>query len=197
MSCVGIIDKMQCLCDCGKHKIARLAHLKSGTVKSCGCLLKETPKKVHGKHLLSNSKEYASWNNLVARCTNVNHRAYSLYGGRGIFVCDEWKNKELGFICFLNDMGKSPEGFSIERINNEKGYSKENCIWANKATQAKNRRTTIFIEHNGKNLCIAEWSKLLGFSKNVISERLKRGWSIKDCLEKPLVNQIAQLHLLV
>lgn len=177
-------DKLLCTCSCGNEKVARLSHLRSGSVKSCGCLLKTVPKKVHGKHLLSTTKECKIWSDMVHRCTNKSSRVFSLYGGRGITVCESWLGDD-GFLNFLSDMGSKPDGMTLDRIDNNLGYSKENCRWATMKTQSNNRRSNVFLTANGKTMTIAEWSKELGFSKSTIRERLKLGWSVEQCINTP------------
>ena len=182
---IGAIDKVACLCACGAEKIARISHLRSGSVKSCGCLLKSKPKEVHGTHLASRTSEYKAWYGLVKRCNDQNHPAYKHYGGRGIYVCGRWLGDE-GFASFLMDMGKKEKGYSIDRIDNNGPYSKENCRWASASIQANNRRTNILFSCLDKTLTLSEWSKVNGISCNTMRERIKSGWSVKEAITTPL-----------
>lgn len=130
-----------CQCSCPKRTISKVReqNLLSGKSTSCGCWHKE---KVT-KHNLRNLKEYQIWSDMKTRCINPNNKFYCSYGGRGITVCDEWQEFEN----FYRDMGDCPEGYSIERINNDKGYSKDNCKWIPKGEQQRNqRRTKITLE---------------------------------------------------
>lgn len=124
-------------CDCGTEKEINGAGIRLGMVVSCGCFGREQRRKATSKHGLCHTITYKSWGNMIQRCTNEKHKKYQDYGGRGIKVCDEW----LSFENFLADMGerKSPD-LSLERIDNEKGYYKENCKWATKSEQMINRR---------------------------------------------------------
>jgi len=127
-----------CLCDCGNTSIVCGTSLENGRSKSCGCLLKELASKRSFKHGLTKSIEYHSWQAMKDRCLNINSNEYSYYGGRGIKVCNRWVNS---FKDFYEDMGKRPSvKHTIERLNNELGYFKENCYWATKKEQANNTR---------------------------------------------------------
>jgi len=119
-----------CVCECGTKKEVKHTHLSSGKTQSCGCSWT--------KHGMSRSKEYRVWDSMVRRCHSQSHHAFKDYGARGITVCDKWKK----FEGFIEDMGLKPDGLSIERINNDLGYSKENCKWATVTEQARNRRAT-------------------------------------------------------
>lgn len=120
-------------CDCGKIKNIRKSRVTCGEQISCGCM--------HGlgnlKHDKSNTRVYNTWKAMKRRCNNKKDSCYYLYGGRGITVCDRWNNS---FKSFYDDMGEPPKNYSIDRIDNEKGYYKENCRWASASTQSKNQR---------------------------------------------------------
>lgn len=124
----------ECVCDCGNTVIISGTNLKSSHTTSCGCMNKEAIT----KHGLRNSPEYQSWKAMIQRCTNPKAQGYEYYGGRGITVCSPWLNS---FEEFYADMGLRPSnGYSIDRIDNNKGYYKENCRWATSAEQNKNKR---------------------------------------------------------
>jgi hypothetical protein len=123
-------------CDCGNKAFINKACVLSGRSTSCGCYSKELGHTLNKSHGLSSSETYISWSAIIQRCQNVNNPSYTDYGGRGIGVCDDW----LNFENFLIDMGERPPNKSIERLDVNKGYCKENCVWADNFEQSINRR---------------------------------------------------------
>lgn len=123
----------KCKCRCGKIKDIDSYELRTGHTKSCGCLSKE----LRITHGMSETPEYKTWLSMIRRCTNQGDAGYINYGGRGITVCTEWL---YSFETFFKDMEERPGGLTIERINNDLGYFKENCCWASRAKQARNTR---------------------------------------------------------
>jgi hypothetical protein len=176
--------KMRCRCDCGNEKLARMSHLKCGSVKSCGCLLKTTPRLVHGRTLASKTLVYKVWDSMVNRCTNPNAQAFHGYGGRGISVCAEWLGPG-GYFQFVKDMGPRPDGGSLDRIDNNAGYSPENCRWATHREQCNNKRSNTLLEVDGRSMTVSEWSVASGIRKTTIFERIKRGWDAKRAVTEP------------
>lgn len=128
-----------CRCDCGNECLVDAGNLKKGRSKHC---LKCSRSYRHTYHGMSKSKTYAVYTQMIERCHNPSHKYYYLYGNRGIFVCDKWKES---FKYFIEDMGLAPESLSIDRLDNYKGYYKENCRWATREQQDRNKRNSIFI----------------------------------------------------
>ena len=125
-----------CVCDCGVEKSVRGDHLRNGRSRSCGCNI--GPVKTHGHNLRSGeSPTYQSWAGMMQRCNNPNADWYSYYGGRGITVCNRWKD----FRFFLLDMGERPENTTLDRKNNNGIYCKDNCRWATVEEQNINKRS--------------------------------------------------------
>lgn len=161
----------ECECDCGAVVKVPASRLKTGSVVSCGCYHKERQVEVSTKHGKKHSRVYNIWTHIIQRCTNPKSKSYHNYGGRGIFVCNEW----LDFKGFYKDMGDPPDGTSVERINNEDGYYKNNCRWATKPEQNNNKRCNLFFEVNGERLSLKQWADRLGVNYFTLHARYKRG----------------------
>jgi hypothetical protein len=134
--------RWKCICDCGKETTVSGSALRSGSTLSCGCMLKENRdrfKKERLKHGKSKDKLFGVWNDMIRRCRDKGSDDYKNYGGRGIIVCDRWKNN---FANFLEDMGNRPDGFTIDRVDTNGNYCPENCIWASRLKQNRNARTS-------------------------------------------------------
>jgi hypothetical protein len=136
------LKRWLCQCDCGNTTTVRDSGLKSGQVKSCSCLQRETARKlffVHGESGTGKeTPEYRAWRHMIERCQNSNHKHYRHYGGRGIIVCKEWLES---YEQFLKDVGRKPSSeLTLERINNERGYEPGNVKWATRKEQQNNRR---------------------------------------------------------
>lgn len=169
-----------CLCDCGVKKEIKFYDIKTGMTKSCGCLSKDVTTERNLKHSLSKHSAYHTWNGIVDRCRNPKNAMWRHYGGRGIDVCEEW----LDVMSFINDMGEKPKGMQIDRIDNNKGYYKENCRWVVSKENNRNKRTNLFISYNGETKCITDWAEVTGIHKSIIRQRLKYKWTPEEILTK-------------
>ena len=177
-----------CRCVCGKEKTIQGSHLKSGATKSCGCLNREKTSIVNTKHgHLKNgkrSKTHIVWQHMIQRCTNLRDKGYPNYGGRGIKVCKRWQNS---FENFLEDMGEVPEGYQIDRINNNGNYCKENCRWSTRKEQQRNKRDNHLETYKGKTQCLAAWAEEFDINYSTLCSRIFRsGWSIEKALTTPI-----------
>lgn len=181
-----------CQCECGKQKIVRGSHLKGKRIQSCGCLAFEIAKEkmiernfVHGK---KGTKIYAIWKAIKQRCFNPNNAMYHNYGGRGITICEEWKNN---FQAFYDHVSKLPhfneKGYSLDRINNDGNYEPNNVKWSTAKEQANNTRTNVFITFKGETHTVAEWSEITGINNKVILERINiLHWDVEKALTTPV-----------
>jgi hypothetical protein len=180
------IRSFECLCSCGLAKTITLHNLRNGVTKSCGCLLYETRVKngqrkyTHG-HARQKSRTYHTWLAMKLRCLNEKHLAYNRYGGRGIKICKEW----FSFENFLKDMGERPEGKSLDRIDNDGDYCKENCRWATAKEQANNRKQTKIFSLEGKEYSIPEMSKFLNVPSQFLRNRLNANWDVNEIINTP------------
>lgn len=135
----------------------------------------------------SNTRLYGIWAGIKTRCFNPNDKRFSSYGGRGITICEEWKNDFPAFAKWSLENGYD-ETLTIDRIDCEKGYSPENCRWADQMTQQNNRLNNHRITFKGRCLTIMEWTRVTGLKDTTIYERLKKGWSIEDVLTRPVIS---------
>lgn len=182
----------KCLCDCGNEKIVKSRDLVRGYTRSCGCLWSEAKErgreKAHSmrrKHGLSHTRLYHIWRKAIARCCDVNDPQYRNYGARGIFFFKPWKDSFEEFVSWAINSGYSDE-LQIDRVDNDKSYSPENCRWVTQEENANNKRTNRRITVGDETHTLAEWSRIVGISSSAIRKRLMRGWSEQVAIETPL-----------
>ena len=177
-------SRLDCECDCGNKITVQAGNLKNNHTQSCGCLNKEVTSKTNSTHGLTNTPEYYTWAAIKRRCYGTYSPDYPDYGGRGIVMCDEWKND---FTVFLRDMGPRPSSsHSIDRKNNDKGYDKENCRWATRSEQQRNKRNSRSITFRGETKNVVEWAELYGLHYTTLAKRVFHlGWDIERALTTP------------
>lgn len=170
--------RWNCLCECGGKTIVQGGTLRTGKQKSCGCLQIESAFK-HGQE---GTKVYFAWAAIKQRCLNKKCKSYKDYGARGINIFEEW----LKFENFYAAVGDAPDGMSIDRIDNQKGYEPGNIRWTSMEVQNNNRRITVLISMFGKTQSLTMWAREYKISPISIKSRLKLGWSFEDALLKPI-----------
>lgn len=176
----------KCKCSCNKIIIVNTSNLVTGNSKSCGCLRKELTSLRTRKHGDSHTVLYNTWIRIKDRCYNQNNPDYKDYGGRGITVCDRWKESYENFKEDMSDIPCSKETrYSIDRKNVNGNYEPNNCRWATDDEQANNRRNSHYLTLRDKTLTITQWSKETNIPRMTIRNRLLLGWSIEDTLTIP------------
>lgn len=175
----------KCQCNCGRIAIVTGHELKAGDTKSCGCLRKETTSalnKIHGDY---ETRLYRIWAGIKTRIFNENSKDFTGYGAKGINLCDEWANSFEEFKNWAMSNGYA-DNLTIDRIDNDKGYSPDNCRWIKNSEQSANRKSNHYITYNGQTKTISEWAKILNIERAALSRRLnKLGWSVEKALTTP------------
>lgn len=164
----------ECLCSCGNTKYIYGYNVDRGITRSCGCLIGETTARFHLKHGLSRHRLSGIHHKMVSRCHNEEDAQYRRYGGRGIEVCPEWRNSLENFVRDMYPTFK--EGLTLDRTDNNKGYSKENCRWATLTQQQRNRRCSqFFMSPGGEAVHLFEMAERLGVSPSALRYRHQKG----------------------
>ena len=182
----------ECRCECGKIKNIRSDHLRYGKSTSCGCYraevtAKETAEKI-SKHGMWNTRLYREWIGMKQRCSpSCAKQQYDRYYGRGIRVCDEWKDDFSAFAKWALSNGYSDE-LSIDRIDNDGNYEPSNCRWTSDEVQANNRNTSKFITYAGKKLSMVQWAKKLNMNYSTLQTNLKRGKAFEEIAKERACN---------
>ena len=174
-----------CLCDCGTVKEIYCGSIFAGRTRSCGCFKTERDQlnhRTHGHTIYRRATaEYTAWSHIKKRCGNPNDSRYPIYGGRGITICEHWRNS---FEAFLSDVGRRPNSkYSIERIDTNGNYNPENCKWATQKEQQRNRRNNLILTINGASKTLAEWSEISGIKAScILARKRKLGWPDEKCV---------------
>jgi hypothetical protein len=176
-------------CDCGNEiELAKANVIKENT-RSCGCLKREVAAELHTTHGHTtggeHSSEYISWKHMLDRCRNPNNKRYADYGGRDLTVCERWGS----FESFLADMGPKPSpDHEIERRDNDKGYSPENCYWATAIEQANNKRNNRRYTIGDRTQTLTQWAREYSISEKKLRNRIERGW------HPELIQRLLKIH---
>lgn len=174
---------VRCQCSCGKVHTLRFNSIQSGQALSCGHANREATAARNTIHGLSYHPDFQVWVDMNKRCHGSDPGLIKNYKDRGISVCEQWRKDPAQF---FKDMGPRTKGMTLERVDNSKGYSPENCVWASMKTQQNNKRTNVVLELHGRRMTISQWANELGMSKNTIWFRVKRGLSHKEVLTNPI-----------
>lgn len=174
-----------CLCKCGNTVSVSASNLTQGFSLSCGCLQAERRSDSHTTHGGYKDAEkrgtLLSWKSMMRRCYYEGNNRYHLYGARGITVCDRWKQ----FGNFWIDMGRRPEGMSLDRKDSNGSYNLQNCRWASQRQQQNNRRNNVLLEFQGEYKTAPEWGRAVGLSGSLIKSRISIGWSVERAITTP------------
>jgi hypothetical protein len=173
----GRYTMWNCKCSCGGTTTAQTTLLRNAVVRSCGCLIKET----NTKHNMHNSRAYNIWKHMKNRCQSLSNPRYNDYGGRGVTLCKKW----LTFEGFWEDMRHGyKDDLTIDRIDVNGNYTKENCKWSTAKEQQNNTRANHLLTHKGVTLNVTQWAELLKINKHTLSKRIYRGWSVERALNE-------------
>ena len=172
-----------CKCDCGKEVIVRACCLKRGFNKSCGCLRAEGNNQ--RKHGLSRSRLWRIHSQMKVRCYDKNSEAYKNYGARGITICDLWLGEDglKNFAEWSYKNGYSDK-LTIDRKDNNKGYTPDNCRWVERTIQGRNKRSNHNITFNGETKTLVEWSEITGIGYGTLKSRIKAGWDVEEAFTR-------------
>lgn len=177
---------IRCKCDCGNEVVIVRSSItrkdEEKRTKSCGCARRESMLRVHTKHGMAKrgneTPTFSVWKDMHRRCRNKTRADYKYYGGRGIIVCDRWGD----FKNFLDDMGERPPGMTIDRIDTYGNYEPLNCRWITIQEQQNNRRSCVYIEHDGRTLNMKQWARELGITYYVMQKKIKDGKGLRQIL---------------
>lgn len=170
----------ECLCDCGNYCNVISTNLTTGNTLSCGCIANKYSYTQSHKTRL-----YSIWRGIKQRCLNPNSPEYHRYGGRGITICKEWENDFGAFKRWASANGYQ-DNLTIDRINNNQGYTPDNCRWSTKLEQSNNMERNILWTYKGETKTITEWSKCVGIKRHTLYLRYRNGWTIEKMLTTPL-----------
>lgn len=174
-----------CKCECGNFVKVRGYELGKRT-NSCGCLKREIfdTGKSAVTHGMSKTRLYGIWASMKTRCYVKGRDSYAYYGGRGIKVCEEWKDSFETFRDWALNNGYKDE-LTLDRINGDGDYEADNCRWVTIIEQQSNKRNNVFLDVNSEKHTASEWSRMIGGSTHLVSGRLRRGWSVEDAVTIP------------
>ena len=168
------------ICDCGIECVKNASAVRIGHTKSCGC--QKNTGDSNRKHGKRRSKEYTAWCNMHLRCYNKNNPHYRNYGGRNILVAAEWHD----FVPFYSHIGDAPgPEYTLDRIDNNRGYEPGNVRWAKRKVQSRNKRDNVLVEIDGKTKCLYDWCEEYKISAGSVYRRMNKGEDIVSAIVRP------------
>lgn len=177
LPCKQVMRMLLCVCDCGNKKVIQLHNLRSGHTKSCGCLKKQ----LSVKHGMYGTRQYIVWGNIIQRITNPKSTKHKNY--QHLSVCEKWKT----FEGFWEDMAEGyQDHLTIDRIDNNKGYYRDNCQWSTHKEQQWNKSNNHNLLYKGEKKCLAEWAEEYSLKYHVLRKRIISGWTIEKALTTPV-----------
>lgn len=172
-----------CRCECGTERVVSATSLRKGSTTNCGCAAVASLVRRSRKHGLYGSPIYMAWCRMKERCYYQKHPYYGYYGGKGIKVCSRWLDDPQAF---YDDMASTwRKGLTLDRIDSSKDYSPDNCRWASRSTQSRNRSTTVMLTLNDETRSLPEWAERLGLPASTLRNRYYNGWSHNAILTTP------------
>lgn len=175
---------VRCICSCGKETVVTCSRLINGKIKSCGCLQVESVKKRNFKHGASHTRLHNIWMAMKNRCYNSNYKWFMNYGGRGIIVCDEWRDDFTMFSDWALSNGYQ-DTLTIERIDVNGNYCPDNCTWILLEQQPLNQRGRVNKYTNGERIHMGELARQNGLTYCCLYQRLSSGMTLEEALSKP------------
>jgi len=167
------------MCDCGKETVAIATQVRTGRTRSCGHLKSAGNRRTHG---MQGSKLYTAWCNMKLRCDNVNNKHYCNYGGRGITYDKAWSS----FEAFASDVGNPPSPeHTLDRIDNNGNYTKQNVRWAKRSVQSRNTRQNVWINISGETKCLYDWCAIYEITAGAVYRRVNKGASFQEAITTP------------
>lgn len=177
-----------CKCHCGNYVKVTTNDLRNNHTKSCGCYKRERTIEVNSKYHISDKllqhRLYVVWYKIKERCYNKNEKSYKYYGGRGIKMCDEWRNDFKSFFNWAVNNGYA-KGLTIDRIDNNGIYCPENCRWATYIQQQNNRRSCHYVTIGNETKSLSDWCRVYSTSERLVNSRVQRGWDVITALNTP------------
>lgn len=174
-----------CKCDCGNEVLVPGSSLRNGHTTSCGCYKQEVVKTCSITHGMRHERIYTIWTSIKTRCYNQHSNRHHIYSDRNIGMCDEWKNDFQCFYDWAMANGYTDK-LTIDRIDNDKGYSPDNCRWVTNKENCQNKRNNINITYKGKTQCLSAWCEELGLNYKTVHKKIVyQGFDIERAFTTP------------